>query len=47
MSASWPTIVQRNADFGPYKRAGDDGLQKLKGKSPLAMELIADRYRNG
>jgi hypothetical protein len=27
MSASWPPIVQRNADFGPYTRAGDDGLQ--------------------
>src|SRR6516165_12307960 len=22
---SWPAIVQQNADFGPYTRAGDDG----------------------
>src|SRR5262249_39050075 len=24
---SWPAIVQRNADFSPYTRAGDVGLQ--------------------
>ena len=35
----------------PYTRAGDDGLQiefkPVERKLPLAMELIADRYRNG
>lgn len=48
---SWPAIVQQNADFGPVSRAGAIGCRlsssQLKGKSPLAMELIADRYRNG
>jgi len=27
VEASWPVVVQRNADFGPYTRAGDDGSE--------------------
>jgi len=27
MSDSWLAIVQRNADFGSYTRAGDDSSQ--------------------
>ncbi|OSJ33782.1 hypothetical protein BSZ19_14300 [Bradyrhizobium japonicum] len=46
--ASWPAVIQRNADFGDRLETIDRRLSsnQLEGKSPFAMELIAVCYRN-